>query len=243
MRRFLENTFLKARPLLNSAADLLIRRSSFNRAGSMSFAESILYTETKYYKNISDIERSGFKVYSQFDEDGILQFIISKIHNPKKSFIEFGVQDYLESNTRYLHLKDNWEGLIIDGDKKAMEYIHRDIRLRDNLKAVNAFITAENINELFESNGFGGNREIGIFSIDIDGNDYWVWKAINCINPQIIICEYNPAFGYKRQITVPYKADFVVNTKTATSRAYSGASLAAFEGLAKNWNKSGGGTL
>lgn len=62
----------------------------------------------------------------------------------------------------------------------------------DQLKVLNRFITAENINELIQSAGISG--EIDLLSIDIDGNDYHVFKAIDVINPRVVIVEYNAKF-------------------------------------------------
>ena len=90
--------------------------------------------------------------------------------------------------------------------------------------AKEAFINAENINDLISSAGFTG--EVGILSIDIDGNDYWVWKSINVINPVITIVEYNSVLGAERPITVPYKETFS-RTNEHYSNLYFGASLPA----------------
>lgn len=81
---------------------------------------------------------------------------------------------------------------------------------------------------------WGGQKgDIGILSIDIDGMDYWVWKAINCINPRIVICEFNPIFGADISVTVPYKEDFN-RTDMHYSNLYWGASLGAYVSLAKD---------
>ena len=121
-------------------------------------------------KNIHDAE---FKVFSQWGEDGIIQWIISKLPSPKPVFIEFGVEDYLESNTRFLLLNNNWKGMILDGSKVKMEYVRsKNFYWRHDLQAISVFVDKNNIDRIFEANGFVG--EIGILSIDIDGNDYWV---------------------------------------------------------------------
>ncbi|MDR2599834.1 MAG: hypothetical protein LBC73_06105 [Oscillospiraceae bacterium] len=200
---------------------------------------SICYIETEYYKAREKIGEVGFSVFSQNDEDGVIQWLFSKIETPVKKFIEFGVQDYQQSNTRYLHIKDGWGGLLIDGDEKFVNYINHDYRLKNNLNTVHSFITVENINEIILQNGFYKNEEIGILSIDIDGNDYWVWQAIDCINPQVVICEYNTCFGYDKAVTIPYKEDFVIDKRFVNS--YFGASAKALVNLAKTWK--GGYTL
>ena len=136
-------------------------------------------------KSLKEVE---FKVYSQWGEDGIIQYLIQILPILNKTFIEFGVQDYTEANTRFLLEADNWSGMIMDGSKENMDTVRReDIYWRYDLNAVPVFITRENINTLLLKSGF--DRDLGILSIDIDGNDYWVWKEINVMQPRIIICE------------------------------------------------------
>ena len=140
-------------------------------------------------------------------------------------FVEFGVENYTEANTRFLLVKDNWTGLVIDGSRQNIDYIRRnDISWRFNLKAEQAFITRENINNLIRRSEISG--EIGVLSIDIDGNDYWVWEAIDVITPSVVIVEYNHRFGAERAVTIPYSADFQ-RSKAHYSNIYYGASLAA----------------
>ncbi|RFM32307.1 hypothetical protein DXN04_25855 [Chitinophaga silvisoli] len=173
-------------------------------------------------ENIADAE---FKVFSQAGDDGIIQYLIHKVQIHRKIFIEFGVENYVESNTRFLLRHDNWSGLVIDGSRKAIEYIMSDdIYYQHDLQAFEAFITKDNINDLISSAGISG--EIGLLSVDIDGNDYWVWKAIDVVQPVIVVAEYNSVFGMDRALTVPYKSDFV-RSVAHYSYLYFGASLKA----------------
>ena len=166
-----------------------------------------------------------FKVFSQSGEDGVIQWLIHNIPIQSKRFIEFGVQNYTESNTRFLLMHDNWSGLIMDGSQENMDYVKQDnICWMHDLKPVPAFITAENINTLIRDNGFDG--EVGILSIDIDGNDYWMWKAISCVQADIVICEYNSRFGSERAVTIPYDPNFY-RTEAHSSNLYFGASIRA----------------
>ena len=166
-----------------------------------------------------------FKVFSQSGEDGVIQWLIHNIPIQSKRFIEFGVQNYTELKTRFLLMHDNWSGLIMDGSQENMDYVKQDnICWMHDLKPVPAFITAENINTLIRDNGFDG--EVGILSIDIDGNDYWVWKAISCVQADIVICGYNSRFGSERAVTIPYDPNFY-RTEAHSSNLYFGASLRA----------------
>lgn len=181
--------------------------------------------------NINSLSEVEFKVFSQFGEDGIVQYLISRIPIKNKIFIEFGVERYKESNTRFLLINNNWRGLLVDGNPKHIEYIKNDeVYWKYDITAICAFITRENINHIFSSNNFEG--DIGLLSIDIDGNDYWVWEAIEVVNPRIVICEYNSALGCEHAVTVPYDPNF--NRHEAHySNLYFGASLPALYSLAE----------
>lgn len=173
--------------------------------------------------NINNISDTEFKVFSQWGEDGIIQYLINKIPIEHKIFVEFGVENYTEANTRFLLMNNNWKGLIIDGSKKNIDYVKSDDRYwKHDLQAVCSFITRENINDLIRNANIEG--DIGLLSIDIDGNDYWVFENIDVIKPRIIICEYNSIFGAEQEVSVPYKQDFY-RTKEHYSNLYFGASI------------------
>jgi hypothetical protein len=179
--------------------------------------------------SIHDVE---FKVFSQFGDDGIIQYLINTIDIDNKKFVEFGVGDYKESNTRFLLINNNWEGIVFDCNPDYIKNIKSDkIYWQYNLQAIHAFINKNNINSLLESNGFFG--DIGILHIDIDGNDYWIWDAIDIVDPTIVIVEYNSIFGCKYAITIPYQENFN-RTVSHYSNLFYGASLKAFSILAKN---------
>jgi len=184
-----------------------------------------LNNEKKEINSLHDIE---FKVFSQWGDDGIIQYLINKVDMPK-SFVEFGIETYEEANTRFLLMNDNWSGLVMDGSEKNIREVYKQgINWKYDLKAVTAFITTENINHLLTSNGFIG--EIGILSVDIDGNDYWILKKIDVVNPVVIIVEYNSNFGTDRCISVPYDPAFF-RTNAHYSNLFWGASLPAFNYL------------
>lgn len=182
-------------------------------------------------RKINALEDIEFQVYSQFGEDGIIQWLVKNTDITNKVFIEFGVSDYKESNTRFLLMNNNWSGLIMDGSKENIESVKAwDSFWKYDLTAIDAFITKDNINSIIEEAGFSG--DIGILSVDIDGNDYWVLNAITCVNPRILICEYNNTFGAEKKVTVPYDEDFF-RTDKHYSNLYWGASLGAFKDYAE----------
>ncbi len=178
-------------------------------------------------KSLHDVE---FQVFSQWGDDGIIQYLISKMDIKNKTFIEFGVENYIESNTRFLLINNHWTGLVIDGDQKNIDYIKNDkISWACELMSIHSFITKDNINSLIKSRHF---NEVGILSIDIDGNDYWIWKTIRDIEPIIIIAEYNSLFGKNTKWTIPYDASFV-RGRNKLPFCYYGASLGALNDLAE----------
>jgi len=175
---------------------------------------------------LADVE---FSIFSQWGEDGIIEWLVQRLGNVPESFVEFGVEDYREANTRFLIAHRNWRGMVIDGDSRNVEAIRNDaITHQRDLIAACAFVTAENIEALIADAGLTG--EIGLLSIDIDGNDYWVWKAIENVRPQIVIVEYNAVFGDLHDLVIPYDAAFV-RTKGHYSNLYWGASIGAFARL------------
>ena len=172
-----------------------------------------------------EIERAEFRVFSQFGEDGIIQFLVQRVPVEHRVFVEFGVEDYSEANTRFLLVNDAWRGLIIDAGTTHRRFLEESRLIwRTTIDAVTAFIDRDNVNETIRGAGVTG--EIGLLSIDIDGNDYWVLKAIDCVTPQILVVEYNSHLGAERAVTVPYDASFV-RGRRHFSHLYWGASLAA----------------
>jgi hypothetical protein len=150
---------------------------------------------TERLKNPVFLERYGYKVYSQNDEDGIIAEIFNRIGTTDKKFVEFGIQNGLESNAHFL-LHNGWNGIWIDGDRIAINQLHSLFKKpieSKQLFVMNEFITVDNINQLIGTTG-NYNGEIDLLSIDIDGNDYWIWQAITCINPRVVVIEYNAKF-------------------------------------------------
>lgn len=191
--------------------------------------EAIGRIEQRQISHVSGFRDSEFRVFSQWGEDGIIQFLLKHVSIERPLFVEFGVENYTESNTRFLLTNNQWSGIVIDGSDKNIEYIKRDpIYWAANLKAVSAFITKDNINELITENGVSG--DIGILSVDIDGNDYWIWQAIETISPRIVICEYNSHFGPLAEVTTPYDPSFIRDT-AHFSKIYYGASISALNSL------------
>ena len=214
------------------AVDLLAHRIAYilSRKGQDAQLELLGRLLSKQNASLTEIQHLSdveFKVYSQWGEDGIIDWLVSKLPGIPEKFIEFGVEDYYESNTRFLMMHRNWRGMVMDGSEKNMRVCQNShYYWRYGLKAVTAFITAENINALITEHGFGG--EIGILSVDIDGNDYWVWKQIEAASPWIVIAEYNAVLGDLYPITIPYQPNFS-RLQGHYSGQYFGSSIMALE--------------
>lgn len=186
-------------------------------------------------ETVSSLEQVEFKVFSQWGEDGIIDWLVERAEIPAhlRTFVEFGVESYAEANTRFLLQNRNWRGLVMDGSVKLIQQLkgNRQLFWAHDLSAKAAFITRENINELLVEGGFSG--EIGLLSIDVDGNDYWVWESISAVQPVLCICEYNAVFGDMWPISIPYERNFV-RTRPDYGNLYFGASIAALRLLAKH---------
>jgi hypothetical protein len=182
---------------------------------------------------LSSLADAEFKVSSQWGQDGIVDWLIERTHIPlgSQTFIEFGVEDYREANTRFLLQNRNWRGLIMDGSEAMAAAVREDgLYWAHDLTVKPAFITRENVNQLIADAGFRG--EIGLLSIDVDGNDYWIWEAIDVVQPILCICEYNAVLGDVQPVSTPYDPAFQ-RSRAHTSNLYFGASIAALCSLAR----------
>jgi hypothetical protein len=179
------------------------------------------------YADPKRLERYGFKVYSQFEEDGIIQEIFRRIGTTDRRFVEFGVENGLENNTLKL-LAEGWRGLWLEGNKKHVASIKRkfhDLLDEQRLTIRQAFITTENINQLIAS---GSSGEIDLLCIDIDGNDFYIWQALKVTKPRVVVIEYNAKFPPPLSIVQEYNPAHVWR-----GTDYMGASLEALTRLGK----------
>jgi hypothetical protein len=180
-----------------------------------------------------DLRAAEFRVFSQWNEDGIIQHLVRHVDIAERAFIEFGVEDYREANTRFLLVNNGWRGLVIDRGDEHRRYIYEGSALgwRYPIDARRGFVNRETVNEIFRDAGFTG--DIGLLSIDVDGVDYWVWDAIDVVSPRIVVIEFNSVFGPDHAVTVPYDPDFDY-VAAHSSRLYFGASLAALVALGEH---------
>ena len=182
-----------------------------------------------------NICKFGIKIYSQNQEDGIILYILQHIGIKTKRFVEIGVENGTECNTTNLLKYFNWSGIQIEGNRKL--FLDAKNRLKKilgkkikNLKLVNYFVNKKNINEILKKNL--NNNQVDLLSIDIDGNDFWIWKEINCIQPRLVVIEYNSFYGQSISKTIKYNPKFYWDIKN--NKSYYGASLKALKKLGKN---------
>jgi hypothetical protein len=180
------------------------------------------------YADPKRLLRYGFKVYSQHDEDGVIQEIFRRIGTSGRTFVEIGVETGVECNTAKL-LIEGWRGAWIEANPQACKAISANFAdfLKDGrLTLQQSLVTAENINALVGGAGFTG--EIDLLSIDIDFNDYWVWKAVNAVSPRAIVIEYNAGLHPPLSVTVPYQPN-----RAGDGTNFFGASLEALVRLGR----------
>jgi hypothetical protein len=185
-----------------------------------------LWTASRHDRAARHLHDHEFRVFSQWGEDGIIQFLTREVAIAHRTFIEFGVEDFSESNCRFLMMNDNWRGLVLDGSPRHIATIEASYYFwRYDLTARAVFIDRDNINTLIAAENI--DEDLGLLSVDIDGMDYWVLSAINVVKPRILIVETNSLLGEDRAISVPYDAGFQ-RDEAHSSGVYYGASLAAF---------------
>ena len=122
-------------------------------------------------KKVNSLEEVKFQVFSQLGEDGIIQWLFHNVKIKEKIFIEFGVEDYTEANTRFLLKNNNWTDLAMDGSPENIDHLKKwGLMRKYDLQAIDVFIAKDNNTQIVKEAGFEG--DLGILSIDLDGNDY-----------------------------------------------------------------------
>jgi len=170
-----------------------------------------------------------FRCNSQNSEDGILVYIFSLIGMTNRVVLEICAGDGTECNAANLILNHGFRGLLFDGNAELIERgrafyaAHPNTRISPP-KLVATWITAETINDQIAGQGFAG--DIDLLSLDIDGNDYWVWKALTVVRPRVVVLEFNASCGPEVAATMSYNPDYRWEYDGSPNRF--GASLSAF---------------
>jgi len=184
-------------------------------------------------KNLPKFNEVGFKIFSQTDEDGILHYIFSLIGTHNKQCFDIAFESPYGSNTANLICNGGWTGLLVCSSDDRLQ--NAQTFFEENPHAflckptlAKAWITTENINSFLEQHGVTGT--IDLFSLDIDGVDYWLWKHLEVITPRVVVVEYANIWNQHTAVTVPYDPFF---NRLKFHNDYYGASLAAFVQLGR----------
>jgi len=137
----------------------------------------------------SDLRAYERKVYSQSGEDGIIEEILRRVGIRNQFFVEFGVESGIECNCARLARVEKWAGLFLEGESTRFEQLARRYEPYPRVRCIQTYVTSKNIERLLEEHAVP--IEFDVLSIDIDGNDYWVWKAIDHWKPRVVVIEYN----------------------------------------------------
>jgi len=226
-----------AKTILDTAADVMsaLTKLQMKNSPQVKINQRMLYN---FYQHAVGqghrfpLTETGFRVFSQFEEDGMLLYIFAAIGVEHKTFIDIGSGDGINSNCANFAVNFGWNGCFIDGDARNIKAGRKYYSRNPDTWAypptfVNAHIQRENINELIRSHGFAGGLDL--MSIDIDGNDYWIWDALTVVEPRVVICETHVEFGMN-SIVVPYDKNHVYPGRHPE---YFGASPVAMEKLAR----------
>lgn len=189
-------------------------------------------------KPLPKLGETGFKVFSQADEDGILLYIFSIIGTESKKVVEICAGNGIECNAANLIINHGWLGLLVDGNGELVVQGRNFYETNRQTYIypptfVHAWVTQDNINTIIRENGFAG--EIDLLSIDMDGMDYWIWQVLDAVQPRVVVLEYQDIIGPEKALTVSYKDDFNVDEYSINRDApnFCGASLPAFIKLAR----------
>ncbi|HVG42258.1 MAG TPA: hypothetical protein VM888_11660 [Chitinophagaceae bacterium] len=195
-----------------------------NKVKPEAFEKLLLHSVQVGHKNSSAAVADLFTYHG---EDGIIQYIISKLKDLPPVFVDIGSGNCITSNCATLTVHNKWSGLFLDNNDLLLSIgnsFYSKLNLGDKLQFAKELVTPENINGILKQKNIRG--PVGLLSIDIDGNDYWVWKALNIIQPQIVVIEAKVEFGFKN-IIVPEGP----KNHHSFNKKYNGASVEAFRAL------------
>lgn len=136
------------------------------------------------------------RVFSQNGEDGILQAIFRIVGAGGRRFLEFGIQEGREGNAVLLADVFGWSGTFIEGDEAPYAALRAKYAHSPRVATVRAMVGADNINRLV------GSEPLDLLSIDVDGDDFWIWNALES-SPRVVVVEYNASLGLDPVVQPP----------------------------------------
>lgn len=175
----------------------------------------------------NDPSAAAADLFTYHGEDGIIQNLVSRLQNVPPLFVDIGAGNCIVGNCATLAVHNKWKGVFIDDNAAQLSIgkkFYSHLQMLQQLQFVKKYVTPQNIDTLLQEEEITG--EIGLLSIDIDGNDYWVWQAVTCIRPAIVVIEAKVEFGFKN-IVVPYSA----SNHHSYHKQYNGASVEALRKL------------
>ncbi len=195
--------------------------------------QSNIQRGTKSYENIS---QAGFRCYSQFEEDGIILYILATIGMKTKKVVEICVGDGEECMATNLVINHGYQGFLFDGSEHNIRHARRFFNLKKDClltpPSLNvAWITKDNINKLLREVGASG--EIDLLSLDIDGNDYYIWEAITEVNPRLCVFETHDIVPGDCSVTIPYEDNFNCRANSDGNPDFRSVSLLAMKKLSE----------
>lgn len=177
------------------------------------------------------VQEASRDLFTYHGEDGIIAWLLARLKDVPQVFADIGSGDCIKSNCASVAVHAGWTGCFIDYSSQQLSigkaFYKKVVKSSHRLSFIQEKVTPFNINELLE--GAGISAQTGLLSIDIDGNDYWIWKAIHHIRPRIVVIEAKVEFGPGNYI-VPY-GDF--NHHSGDQR-YNGASVEALRRLGRD---------
>jgi hypothetical protein len=226
MSQMLKNALRRlAWPVLTEFVSLLESRLKDDAAAQKTLMQQYRLLAAKGNEWLPSMRDVGFRKYSQFEEDGILLYIFSLIPPINRTCVEICAGDGRQCNTANLIINHGWWGHLFDGNEQNVKVGEAFFsNNRDTFayppRFTAVWITAEHVNDQIAQSGASG--PIDLLSLDVDGIDYWIWKAITVVEPQVVVCETHNPIPPDKALTVPYDPAFVFESEN-----YRGASLAA----------------
>ncbi|MEI2822855.1 MAG: hypothetical protein V9F02_05460 [Chitinophagaceae bacterium] len=196
------------------------KRSDKRRIAMESFLDNNMFAAK------TRLDRASFDIFTYHGEDGIIGYLLRNLGNVNKKFIDIGAGDCITGNCACLAVHYNWSGVFIDANKNQLSIGKRFYKSNGKVKFVETLVAPDTIDELLST--LCNGEEVGLLSIDIDGNDYWIWKAIETIKPAIVVIEAKIEYGIQ-EVIVPYS----IENNRNNNEMYNGASVKAFEKLGK----------
>jgi hypothetical protein len=233
LKRFLRKPYHQVRDLVNRNA---VDEGSLSQQIQRNIVTQYLLVKNQggsLYPKLCD---SGFRVYSEFEEDGMILYVLALIGFKSKKVVEMCCGTGRECMATNLILNHGFDGYLFDGDPRNIESARGFFQSKkDCLLYIpvlrHAWITIDNVNEQLIAAGCEG--EVDVFSLDMDGNDYWIWQAIKVIKPRLLVCETHNIIPSDQSLTIEYRPDFNCFSKAGHEQDYRSVSLLAMVKLCR----------